>query len=329
MQTIPLRLVFLTSLIVISVNANRVSLRGRKTEKGVAVQESRLLSQNTTVLSVIAGNQALRFFNRALSATPRVSNFLRTDGPFTIFAPSNDALMAVGTEGLKFQRPEWKAHLRYLLKSHVARGKILISEVTDGGIIKTLTGAPVTASVGKEVSFGGPFFKDSTVVEADLTADNGVVHIIGKVFFPEALKTNLYDMGSLYPNQDFESMGKWIVTAGLEDVLRDKTVTIFGPYYRAFDKLDSAFKTKVDSDPVLAKRIVSNHIVEGVWHKEMFTDGLELTTLANETLTLSVTGGRFPIYKINGAYIDGFDEVGSNGIAHAIDTVLIPKAARP
>jgi len=102
-------------------------------------------------------------------------------GPFTVFAPTNEAFSALPAGVLnKLLQPENKAQLVDVLTYHVVAGKVLAKDLTDGEKVKTLEGKDVTVRlVGTLV-----FINDAQVTTADVLASNGVVHIINAVLLP-------------------------------------------------------------------------------------------------------------------------------------------------
>lgn len=104
---------------------------------------------------------------------------LSEGGPFTVFAPSEEAFAALPAGLLeKLLKPENKAVLAKILTYHVVSGKVLSSEVKDGAV----------ASVeGSELTFsttGGVMVNDAKVTTPDVQASNGVIHVIDKVLLP-------------------------------------------------------------------------------------------------------------------------------------------------
>ena len=102
-------------------------------------------------------------------------------GPFTVFAPLDDAFAALpaGTVDSLVQ-PESKAKLQSILTYHVVAGKVLSTDLTDGMKAKTVNGAEITI----HLKDGKVFINDAEVVVADVQTDNGVIHAINKVIMP-------------------------------------------------------------------------------------------------------------------------------------------------
>ncbi len=103
---------------------------------------------------------------------------LKGDGPFTVFAPTDDAFAALpaGTvEGL-LADPE---ALAKILTYHVVAGKVMSGDLSDGMMAATVNGAEI-----KIGTMGGVMVNDANVVSADIEASNGVIHVIDKVILP-------------------------------------------------------------------------------------------------------------------------------------------------
>jgi len=103
---------------------------------------------------------------------------LKGEGPFTVFAPTDEAFAALpeGTvEGL-LEDPE---ALAGILTYHVVPGNVMSTDLTDGMTAETVNGAEVTITVGDMV-----MVNDATVTTADIEATNGVIHVIDTVIMP-------------------------------------------------------------------------------------------------------------------------------------------------
>jgi len=106
---------------------------------------------------------------------------LKGDGPFTVFAPTNEAFakLPAGTvENLL--KPENKAQLVAVLTYHVVPGKVYSKDLTDGMKAKTAQGSEVTITLKD----GKAMVNNATVTAADIEASNGVVHVIDTVILP-------------------------------------------------------------------------------------------------------------------------------------------------
>ncbi len=104
---------------------------------------------------------------------------LKGEGPFTVFAPTDEAFAALpeGTvEALLEDIPTLTAILTY----HVVPGQVMSTDLSDGMMAETVQGQSVTIGVDDAVTVDG-----ATVVQADIEASNGVIHVIDAVILPE------------------------------------------------------------------------------------------------------------------------------------------------
>lgn len=118
----------------------------------------------------------------AALAAADLAEVLNGAGPFTVFAPTDDAFAKLpkGTvEGLL--KPENKARLQAVLKYHVVAGKVAARDAVAAGTAKTLQGGPVTAQIVN----GRLTINDATATATDLEAANGVIHVIDRVLLPK------------------------------------------------------------------------------------------------------------------------------------------------
>lgn len=109
---------------------------------------------------------------------------LKGDGPFTVFAPTDDAFAALpkGTVEMLLM-PENKDKLTAVLTYHVVPGKVMSGDLTNGMMAGTVEGSDV-----KIMTEGGVTVDGATVVAADVEASNGVIHVIDAVILPPSMK---------------------------------------------------------------------------------------------------------------------------------------------
>jgi uncharacterized surface protein with fasciclin (FAS1) repeats len=106
---------------------------------------------------------------------------LKGDGPFTVFAPTNDAFAALPEGTLEnLLKPENKDQLVAILTYHVVPGKVMSTDLSDGQKAATVQGADVEI----QIKDGKVMVSGATVTTADIEATNGVVHVIDKVILP-------------------------------------------------------------------------------------------------------------------------------------------------
>jgi uncharacterized surface protein with fasciclin (FAS1) repeats len=107
----------------------------------------------------------------------------RGSGPFTVFAPTDDAFKKLPAGTLEsLLKPENKEQLRAILTYHVVSGKVTAAQVMKVSSAKTLNGQNVRIS-----THGGTVMvDDANVVKADVSASNGVIHVIDAVILPHS-----------------------------------------------------------------------------------------------------------------------------------------------
>jgi uncharacterized surface protein with fasciclin (FAS1) repeats len=131
------------------------------------------------VVDVAAANGSFKTLTAALKAAG-LDKALASEGPFTIFAPTDEAFAAL-PEGTveELLKPQNRAALVKILTYHVVPGENTSKTLTSGEA-ETLEGAAVEV----KVSSNGVMVNDATVVKADIQASNGVIHVIDKVIMP-------------------------------------------------------------------------------------------------------------------------------------------------
>jgi len=133
---------------------------------------------------VDAAVSAGEFKNLAAAlGTAGLVDTLKGAGPFTVFAPTDAAFAKLPAGTIEnLLKPENKDQLTAILTYHVVAGKVMAAEVVKLSEAKTVNGAPVKIAVnGDKV-----MVNDATVAAADVTASNGVIHVIDTVLLPPA-----------------------------------------------------------------------------------------------------------------------------------------------
>ena len=130
-----------------------------------------------TETAIAAGN-----FNTLVTAVNAADlvETLSGPGPFTVFAPTDEAFANVPAETLQgLLKPEAKSQLVNVLTYHVVPGKVMASDVVKLTNAKTVQGQNVAISVNGGVKIDG-----ANVVTTDIECDNGVIHVIDAVILP-------------------------------------------------------------------------------------------------------------------------------------------------
>lgn len=140
-------------------------------------------AQTKDIVSLAAGTESLTTLVTAVKAAGLVET-LQSEGPFTVFAPTNDAFAALpdGTLDMLL-KPENKDKLVKVLTYHVIPAKVMSTDLKSGMNAKTVEGEDIMVDLSK-----GAMINDASVKKADIKASNGVVHIIDKVILPPSMR---------------------------------------------------------------------------------------------------------------------------------------------
>lgn len=147
----------------------------------VAVSTNAQATGSQTVVEIAAGNKDFSTLVAAVKAAGLVET-LSGKGPFTVFAPTNEAFAKLPKATLEsLLKPENVEKLRQILLYHVVAGKVLAKDVVGLKAAKSAQGQPIAITVkGETVMLNG----NSKVVATDIDASNGVVHLIDSVILP-------------------------------------------------------------------------------------------------------------------------------------------------
>ena len=132
-----------------------------------------------TIVEVAAANPEFSTLVAAVKAAG-LAETLSGSGPFTVFAPTNEAFAKLPAGTVEtLLKPENKAKLASILTYHVVAGKVLAADVAGMTEAKTVNGKSAKIDTANGVKIDG-----ATVVKADIAASNGVIHVIDTVLMP-------------------------------------------------------------------------------------------------------------------------------------------------
>uniref|UniRef100_A0A0P5AJR4 Fasciclin domain-containing protein n=1 Tax=Daphnia magna TaxID=35525 RepID=A0A0P5AJR4_9CRUS len=277
-------------------------------------------------------------------AVAGLTTTIQNAGPFTLFAPTDDAFRSLpaGTlDSLITNREE----LKKVLLSHVASGT-LYKRGLSSGLVPVIAGGNVKAAVG----FNGAMFGNAQMIETDLFASNGVIHVINSVILhsvgqtPKVVfnqpskavdnqptkppvnqqKTRVArNIASILNENGLTTLADLLVKAGLVNVLSQQgPFTLFAPTNDAFNAVDSVTLNALLQDVNLLKRVLTYHVVPSAIPPVSIKNELVTNSLAGESLRINEYNNR-KVVTINGALRLKALEA-ENGIVYVIDKVLIP-----
>ncbi len=248
---------------------------------------------------------------------------LEGPGPFTVFAPTDDAFAKLPPGAIDdLLRPEKKQELVRILYYHVYYGRALTSaEIISFGPrfeLPMVNGALTDITQDR----GSIKINNATVIQADIMASNGIIHAIDTVL----LCDNIVDTAA--SDDRFKTLVTALTAADLVTLLRGNgPFTVFAPTEDAFAKLPAGTIADLLKPENKAKliTILSYHVVSGraLTAPDILAMNppFKLEMLNGLATTISQDG--FNI-KINDAAVIQADIIAKNGLIHAIDTVLLP-----
>ncbi|MFT7392494.1 MAG: transforming growth factor-beta-induced protein [Candidatus Azotimanducaceae bacterium] len=307
--------------------------------------ETEMAAEAGTIVDVAVANGSFDTLVAAVTAAGLVET-LSSPGPFTVFAPTDDAFAALPA-GLvdALLLPENQATLAKILTYHVVSGEVMAADVTDGDVA-TVEGQTIALSTANGVTVNG-----ANVIIADVAASNGVIHAIDAVLLPpdvdaaallapaeveeeaaeapvetDAPAEEMESFGTIVDvavlNGSFETLVAAVTAADLAETLSGEgPFTVFAPTDDAFAALPEGLVAALllpENKDVLVK-ILSYHVVSGEVFAADIVDG-DVATVEGQTVALSTADG----VTVNGANVIIADVPADNGVIHAIDAVLVP-----
>ena len=138
-------------------------------------------ASNEDIVALASGNKDLSTLVTAVTAAD-LAETLQGEGPYTVFAPTNEAFAALPPAELeRLLKPANKDELANILTYHVVAGDVKSSDLSDGQMVETVQGEKLEVKIGND---GSVMVGDATVVMADVEASNGTVHVIDAVLVP-------------------------------------------------------------------------------------------------------------------------------------------------
>ena len=276
-------------------------------------------AQTSTVVDIVVNSDVHNLLEAAVIAAD-LAGALSGEGPFTVFAPTDDAFIALAT-ALDLEPTDLLDldALTDILLYHVVGAEVLSTDLADGATATTLLGEDVTVTINDD----GIFINDAQVTVADIIADNGVVHVIDAVLLPPPPPYTVVDV--IVQSDVHTLLEAAVIQADLADALSGEgPFTVFAPTDDAFMALAGALGATAEdllALPELAD-ILLYHVLGAEVLSTDLADGATATTLLGEDVEVSIEcdGSIF----INDAQVTVADIATDNGVVHVIDAVLLP-----
>ncbi|MEM8711788.1 MAG: fasciclin domain-containing protein, partial [Planctomycetota bacterium] len=275
---------------------------GAKSAK--AALASRAVEEKTIVETAVE-NGSFTTLARLLTAGELVGA-LSGEGPFTVFAPTDDAFAKLPKETVAaVLKPENKALLQDILKFHVASGSVMAKDVVKLKSATTLNGQ----RAGIRIEEGTVYLGDAKVVMTDIKCSNGVIHVIDTVLMPET--KNIVEVAA--GAGTFNTLIAAAKAAGLVEALTaGGPITVFAPTDEAFAALPEgtvAELLKPENKERLAG-ILKYHVVAGRVFADQAAKLDKAPTLNGKDLPVAITRESA---KVGNANIVATDIQASNG----------------
>lgn len=242
---------------------------------------------------------------------------LKGEGPFTVFAPTDEAFAALPKGTLEtLLEPKNMGTLTSILTYHVVPGEVTANKVVKLPFAGTVNGQ----RLGIHFDEGKVMIGGAEVVTTDIQCTNGVIHVIDAVMLPES--QNIVEKAAAAGT--FNTLIAAAKAAGLAEALMgDGPLTVLAPTDEAFAKLPAGTVEallKPENKHKLAD-ILKAHVISGRVFADQAIKAGTAKTLQGFEAKATIVDGRL---NISGANVIASDIQVSNGVIHAIDTVLIP-----
>jgi transforming growth factor-beta-induced protein len=245
---------------------------------------------------------------------------LQGDGPFTVFAPTDEAFAALPEGTLEALLADTEA-LSQVLLYHVVSGEVLASEVVGLDSAATVQGEDIAISVdGDSVRVN-----EANLVTTDIDASNGVIHVIDQVILPPSMSeaaamSDIVDTAQAAGG--FTTLLTAVEAAGLVDTLKSEgPFTVFAPTDTAFAALPAGTVEGLLADTEALTEILLYHVLPGQVTADQVIQLDSAQTVEGSTITIRAEDGKV---FINDAQILTTDILTSNGVIHVIDQVILP-----
>merc|ERR1711872_308609 len=242
-------------------------------------------------------------------------------GPFTVFAPDNDAFATLSGD---------TELLKKVLLFHVLSGNAMSKDVTNDLSVASVEGTELRANVYLKSKYYDGFvtINGKRVYKTDIVADNGVIHMVSDVIYP-------FPTGNIAEvvtgDERFSTLLAAVGAADLAETLATGgPFTVFAPTNDAFAKVPKDALDALLADKDALTKVLLRHVVPGT----MFSKGITWTTHntaggAEEDMvaTQVFKAGVIKVVssvdgKRSGARVVDADIIATNGVIHAIDTVI-------
>lgn len=281
--------------------------------------------QQDDIVTTVVNNPDFSFLEAAVLRAG-FADTLKTPG-LTVFAPTNAAFIAAGflTEAA-ITAADVNA-VKTILRYHVLTSTVRAADVPAGpnAEITTYGGGKIFATRNTS----GVFINGIKVDQADLSAKNGVIHVINKVLLPPAVNI----AGVAIANPNFARLVQALTKTGLVPAVSGADIrTVFAPTNAAFVTAGFDSTAIADATPATVAAlsdVLKFHLLNGrTFSSDITNGGTTATLLTGKNITFTINGASVTAKGAgngtNSALISPANIVATNGVIHVIDRVLLP-----
>uniref|UniRef100_A0A6Q2Y8W7 Transforming growth factor-beta-induced protein ig-h3 n=1 Tax=Esox lucius TaxID=8010 RepID=A0A6Q2Y8W7_ESOLU len=237
-------------------------------------------------------------------------------GSFTFFAPSNEAWAALPTEILDALVSNVNIELLNALHYHMVNRRLTSEELKHGSSFPSMY-QDFNVHIHHYPN-GIVTVNCARLVKTDQHATNGIVHVVDRVI--TAITNDVHSFIDTDENLDTLRVS----TSGING--SDGHYTVFAPTNEAFEKIPPEMLNRILGDPVALKDLLNYHILKNMHCSESIVSGTPMETLQGTVLEVGCDGSEM---TLNGkAIIEKRDQLGTNGVVHFINELLIPDSAK-
>ena len=247
---------------------------------------------------------------------------LQGKDPLTVFAPTDEAFSKIPEKDLKaLLQPENKEKLIDILTYHVVPGSNKLGDALQAGTVATLQGDPLKIAFKK----GKVMVNEASLIDADVTAPNGVIHVIDSVLLPQPKRQTL--LTTAEKAGGFTTVLAALEAAGLSSALEgDKPLTVFAPTDEAFAALPKGTVENLLKKENRKKLVdlLTSHVVPGNVSAGDALNAGSAEALSGKKLGFAIEKG---LFTVNGSVIRTTGIDAGNGTIHVISSVIgFPKS---
>uniref|UniRef100_A0AAQ6A084 Transforming growth factor-beta-induced protein ig-h3 n=1 Tax=Amphiprion ocellaris TaxID=80972 RepID=A0AAQ6A084_AMPOC len=242
-------------------------------------------------------------------------------GSFTFFAPSNEAWAALPTEILDALVSNVNIELLNALHYHMVNRRLTSEELKHGSSFASMYQDSHVHI--HHYSNGIITVNCARLIKPDQHATNGIVHVVDRVI--TAISNDMQAIIDI--DDDLETLRTAFAAAGLTSILENEgQYTVFAPTNEAFEKIPAETLNRILGDPVALRDLLNYHILKNMQCAESIVSGTPMETLQGTVLEVGCDGNQM---TLNGkAIITKKDQLGTNGVIHYINELLIPDSAK-